>query len=91
MSYDHLREALSLTEMKIDYEGAGSKKVEQEVKRIIKGAGKVVHAQMYEPAKGGGFVVVLDTEYAALKVYYKYRHSTVHLDKNPKGWVVSVK
>ena len=62
------------------------------IEPIIKGTGgKVVDAQAYAPAKGGGWIVVLSNEYAALKVYYTYRHSKVNREKGPKGWAVSVR
>ena len=69
-----------------------TERLRKEMERLVQGAGHVVDAQAYEPAKGGGWIVVFDTEYAALKVYYTYRKSSgVKLDKSSKGWSVSTR
>jgi hypothetical protein len=60
------------------------------MQRIVGNAGNVVHAEMYEEAKGGGWAVVFDTEYAALKAFYKYRGSPgLRFGKSPQGWYIS--
>lgn len=64
------------------------RRIIQEVTKHIHGAGKVVDV-MTEGA-GHGWLVVVDTEYAALKLYYVYRNSNPHLDKGPHGWAVSL-
>ena len=69
-------------------------RLRKEMQQHAGGAGKVIHAEMYEPAKGGGWVAVFDTEYAALKVHYKYRGSPgVRLGRSPTydGWFVSTR
>lgn len=75
--------------LQVDYEGEGSEKLANELARHVGDAGSVVLARMYEPEKGGGWAAILSTEYAALKVFYKYRHSDVRLDPNPRGWTVT--
>jgi hypothetical protein len=70
----------------------GSGRLQKEMQRRVGDAGRVVHAEMYEEAKGGGWAVVFDTEYAALKAYYAYRSSPgVGFGKSPtySGWYVS--
>jgi len=62
----------------------------REVEKRIRGAGKIVDLVAYAPAKGGGWTVVLDTEYAALKLYYYYRMSDVHLTEKGSTWIISV-
>lgn len=57
---------------------------------LTKDAGKVVHAVAYGVEKGGGWVVVFSTEYAALKVFYAWRKAhSIHFGKGPLGWYVS--
>lgn len=75
----------------VDYEGRGSRRLEAELKKLVGDAGEVILATLYEPAKGGGWAAVLSTEYAGLKVFYRYRHCDVHLDRNDKGWVVALR
>lgn len=65
-----------------------------QVTRLIGDAGKVLDAIAYEEAKGGGWAVILDTEYAALKTYYAFRNSPgVRFGEstNMGGWFVSVR
>ena len=59
--------------------------------RIAKGAGKVVPAR-HHGLSGIGWGAVMDTEYAALKVYYMYARSgsKMRLKKQSKGWSVSL-
>lgn len=75
----------------VDYEGRGSRRLEAELKRIVQDAGEVIFANLYEPAKGGGWAAVISTEYAALKIYFQYRHSNVHLVHDDKGWIITVR
>lgn len=65
------------------------RKLRPEVEKHIGDAGKIVELTGYAPAKGGGWAVVLSTEYAALKLYYVYRRGNTHLEKRPNGWLVS--
>lgn len=67
------------------------KRLQADLGKLVQGAGKIVEIRAYPPAKGGGWVAVLDKEYAALKVFYKYRQSDVSLSKVPAGWSVTVK
>ena len=66
-------------------------KLIKEIRAIIKDAGSVVEVVGYELAKGGGWAVVVSTEYAALKVYYAYRTCKINMEKCPNGWAVTVK
>jgi len=66
-------------------------RLRSELERIIRGAGQIVDLVAYAQAKGGGWTAVLDTEYAALKLYYVYRRSDTHLTKKGSTWVISVK
>jgi hypothetical protein len=76
----------------VDYAGRGSMKLADLVGGLVAGAGKVVDARMYSPEEGGGWIVVLDTEYAALKVAHKYRHSNVSMGEAATGgWYVAVR
>jgi hypothetical protein len=84
-------DATPAASLEVDYEGRGSNRLAAELTRLVQGAGQVLHAVMYEPAKGGGWAAVLSTEYAALKVHYQYRHSNVSLAHSDKGWVVTVR
>ena len=72
-------------------EEALAKRLCADMAKLIGDAGTVLDAQAYEPAKGGGWAVVVDTEYAALKIFYKYRYSNVKLDKVPSGYAVCVR
>lgn len=66
----------------------------KEMERIVRGDGKVVHIEAYEPAKGGGCVVVFDTECAALKARYKYEGTpNLSFGKSPTygGWYISTR
>src|SRR4051812_11699921 len=67
-------------------------RLEREMNKLVHGAGKVTYVQTEGP--GSGWQVVFDTEYAALKVYYHYRHSKPNLGKASSGvgggWYVSV-
>lgn len=76
-----------------DYEGAGSEKVKRVVETLIRGTdGKVLEAVMYPPEKGGGYSVVLSSEWAALRCWYHHKdNKKANLDKTPKGWVFSVR
>jgi len=66
-------------------------RLEQEMNKIVGTAGKVTYVQTEGP--GSGWQVVFDTEYAALKAYYHYRHSQPHFGKASAGvgggWFVS--
>lgn len=66
------------------------KRLEQELDKIVRGAGKVTDVLTDGP--GTGWTVVFDTEYAALKAYYHYRYSKgIHLGKSQTGgWFISV-
>jgi hypothetical protein len=75
----------------VGYETRGSSKLREELVKIVDGTGEVVATRMYAPDEGGGWTAVLGTEYAALKVYYRYRYSRVDLKHNVSGWVVSVR
>lgn len=76
--------------VEIDYAGVGTRRLKQELNSIIKGTGgEIIEAELYEPAKGGGWAALFSSEYAALKVYYKWRHNNAHLTKTPRGWAVS--
>jgi hypothetical protein len=64
-------------------------RVERELNKIVQGAGKVIHVQSEGP--GSGWLVVFDTEYAALKAYYHYRRSEPNFGKaSTGGWYVSI-
>ena len=66
-----------------------AKRLEHEMNKIVRGAGKVTDVQTEGP--GSGWLVVFDTEYAALKAYYHYRHNKPNFGKaNGGGWYVSV-
>jgi hypothetical protein len=75
-----------------DHEGMANRlavRLEQEMNKIVRGAGKVTEVQTEGP--GSGWLVVFDTEYAALKAYYHYRHNKPNFGKaNGGGWFVSV-
>ncbi len=58
---------------------ASSKLCETLVK-VVAGVGDVVSARLYAP-----------DEYAALKVFHRYRYSRVNIELTPAGWVVSVR
>lgn len=67
-----------------------SERLKDEMEKVVRGAGKVLEAVAYAPAKGGGMTVLFDTEYAALKAYYFFRsNNNVRLTKLPRGWAVS--
>lgn len=73
---------------------AFTRKLTQELNRVVRGAGVVIHVEGYEEAKGGGWIGVFDTEYAALKAHYAYRGSPgLKFGRSPTygGWYVSVK
>jgi hypothetical protein len=53
-----------------------------EVQKHIGDAGKIEELVAYAEAKGGGWVATLDTEYAALKLFYAYRHSGARMTKS---------
>lgn len=75
-----------------DDEDRRNERLRREMEKHARGAGHVLDAVMYEPAKGGGWAVLFDTEYAALKVHYKYLgNPTLRLGKTPRGWVVSTR
>lgn len=78
-----------MSDVQVGYEGEGSERLAKELAGVVGDAGAVLVARLYEPEKGGGWAAVLSTEYAALKVFYKYRHSDVRLDANPRGWTVT--
>jgi len=64
-----------------------------EVERHIQDSGSVIELVAYAPAKGGGWVATLDTEYAALKLHYAYRHCVnVRMRRawRHAGWSVSI-
>lgn len=64
-------------------------RIEKELNRIVSPAGKVTHVQSEGP--GSGWLVVFDTEYAALKAYYHYRHSNPNFGKaSTGGWFMSI-
>ncbi len=65
-------------------------KLTAELNKIVHGAGKVTHVVTEGP--GTGWTVVFDTEYAALKAYYQYRHSKPTFGKstNLNGWYIHV-
>lgn len=71
------------------------RKFEVEVLRTIGDAGRAIHVEMYEPAKGGGWFVSFDTEYAALKMHYnwaiKHAAKNIYMDRcaDGSGWYVS--
>lgn len=62
-----------------------------EIEKTIRGAGKLLEVVAYAEAKGGGWAATLDTEYAALKLFYAWRRSDTHLTKKGNTWVVSKK
>jgi hypothetical protein len=67
-----------------------AKRLTKDMNALVAGAGKVVYAVAYEPAKGGGWAVIFDTEYAALKAFYAWRNfANVHFGKGSRGWYVS--
>lgn len=81
--------------MELDYNRL-SNRFKNDLARIVGGAGEVVHAEMYEPEKGGGWGALFTTEYAALKVYYTYRHLPLEeksaVTQRPDGlWAFSVR
>jgi len=68
----------------------GDERLRDQMQRTVGDAGSVVHAEMYEEAKGGGWAVVFDTEYAALKAFYKYRGAPgLRFGRSPQGWYIS--
>ena len=60
-----------------------------EMKRIIGSAGKVI--DISTQGVGTGFAVVFNTEYAALKAYYAYRHSNPSFGQTSGGWYISLR
>ena len=65
-----------------------------EFSKHIKHAGVLLEVIVFEEAVGGGWAAILDTEYAALKLYYVYRNTPgVNFGESPNrgGWFVSVK
>lgn len=69
----------------------GPSKLRTTIEQVVDGVGEVVAVRQYASDEGGGWTAVLGNEYAALKVYYKYRLCRVNLDVNVSGWVVSVR
>jgi hypothetical protein len=68
-----------------------SARLKAEIEGHIGAAGKVIEAIYGGP--GVGWTVVLDTEYAALKVFYAYRRTKglrLGESRNLGGWFVSV-
>ncbi len=66
----------------------------KEMGKLAHDTGRVTHVEAYDHAKGGGWIVVFDTEYAALKVHYKFLGSPgLKFGKSPScgGWFVSVR
>ena len=77
-----------------EYMGAASehefKRLEKEVELHIRGAGQIKFIR-WDGIGDDHWTVVLDTEYAALKLWYTYRHSNPPpISKGPKGWVVAI-
>lgn len=73
---------------------AYTNRLRAEMEKHAGNAGKVLHVEAFEEAKGGGWIAVFDTEYAALKVHYKYLGTTtVKFGISPvwKGWYVSTR
>lgn len=69
----------------------GPSKLRTVIEQVVDGVGEVVAVRQYAPDEGGGWTAVLGNEYAALKVFYKYRLCRVNLDVTPAGWVVSLR
>ena len=68
------------------------KKFKLNLEGIIGDAGKVLDIADHD--SDGGWIVILDTEYAALKVYYKFRTASyLNFGKSCSvdGWYVSVR
>lgn len=97
---DALQAALLKRDDETDVDGfdlASERRLRPHMAEIVKGAGSVLDVVAYAEAKGGGFSVSFDTEYAALKAFYYYRHRDgVRLHKSPSRvgrdaqWVLSV-
>ena len=54
---------------------AAAERLRQEMNRHVKGRGTCVETEVYEEAKGGGWVAYFDGEYPALRAFYVYRGS----------------
>lgn len=77
-----------------EYRGDASEhefeRLEKEVEKHIRGTGRITFIR-WDGVGDDHWTVVLDTEYAALKLWYTYRHSNPPpISKGPKGWVVAI-
>ena len=64
--------------------------LEKEVEKHVRGTGRITFIR-WDGVGDDHWTVVLDTEYAALKLWYTYRHSNPPpISKGPKGWVVAI-
>jgi len=67
-------------------------RLRRHLQSLVKSAGRVTEVIIYEPAKGGGWSAIFDTEYAALKAFYAYRLTKgISFGESPNcgGWHVS--
>ncbi len=60
------------TEMKIDYNNTAQ--IQRFIDYVEQTSGKetVLSAEVFEPAKGGGFQIVFNSELAALRIFHYY-------------------
>lgn len=72
----------------------GAKRLRREMNRHVEGCGTCVVAELYEEAKGGGWLALFDCEFAALKAFYVYRNTpgvNLTFSTNLGHWAVTVK
>lgn len=71
-----------------------AERLQKEMNRHVEGRGLCVETEVYEDAKGGGWVAFFDGEYAALRAFYVYRESPgvrFGFSENMRHWYVSVR